>query len=142
MRKIVFVILALLVLSVGANLYRQNRTATEEPSEEDLQSVTALAAEVQEANDSGITGWAEIRKDGEKSAVVLTLDGEDENQAYEAGIHGGSCAELGEMKYTLGEVSGGELEKGLEVNLQQVIAERPLAIEVRMSDERVACGDF
>jgi len=110
--------------------------------EEEKESVALLLSA---QNDSGESGTATISKDNEGIQVVVSLNGAP-SSAQPAHIHIGSCADLGGVKYPLSNVLSGSSETKVDLSLDQLLSELPLAVNVHKSPEEiavyVACGDI
>ena len=72
--------------------------------------------------------------------------GAPENVSQPVHIHVGSCPEVGEVKYPLTNVLDGESVTTLDVTLEQLEIELPLAINVHKSVTEasvyISCGDI
>jgi len=121
--------------------------------EQGEESVTvALSAQ----NDSGESGTATITSVDQdvgpnaiplgKTQIILDLNGTPEEIVQPAHIHIGSCADLGGVKYPLSNVLNGSSETIIDIPLDQLLSELPLAVNVHKSPEEiavyVACGDI
>jgi len=95
-------------------------------------------------NNSGITGKATLTKVDGRVQVKLETTGLAA-LPQPAHIHVGSCASIGAVKYPLNNVVTGSSTTVLNVTLDQLKAEMPLAINVHKSAVEsgvyVACGD-
>ena len=106
----------------------------------------ALTFDLEEQNDSGITGTVTITPTGtEEFEVVLELTGAGSGP-QPAHIHPGTCAELDPTpKYPLTNVENGRSETTVEASPLELVTE-PLAVNVHKSeaeaDTYVACGDL
>lgn len=73
---------------------------------------------------------------------VLPEDNETVQPAY---IYEGSCDALGKVMYKLTVPDAGESETDLEINVEQFLKQRPMAIELLKSTNNpspVACGNI
>lgn len=108
----------------------------------------ALVVDLSEQNSSGESGVARLVSlaNGTRTKVSLELSGAPEGVRQPAHIHLGSCPEVGGVKYPLVFPVNGKSETVLEVSLEQLKAELPLAINVHKSASEaavyVACGDM
>ena len=105
----------------------------------------ALTLDLQEQNDSGITGTVAFTPttDG-KVEVEIELDG-SEGGPHPAHIHSGSCADLDPVpKWPLRNVVDGKSKTTIDVNLSELTAQE-YAVNVHDSRENldlyVACAD-
>lgn len=97
-------------------------------------------------NGSGETGTAELTKEGDKTKVVLTLDGEPASASQPVHIHKGSCANLDPTPaYALPNVVNGKSEATVDEPLDDLKNEA-YAINVHKSatdlKTYVSCGDI
>lgn len=98
-------------------------------------------------NDSGESGTATMMEVDGKVKVMLNLTGVlPEGVEQPAHIHMGKCPDVGEVKYPLTSPVSGVSETMLDVTLDQLKSELPLAINVHKSSEEasvyVSCGDI
>jgi hypothetical protein len=106
----------------------------------------ALTIDLEEQNESGITGTATVTPTGtDEFEVTIELEGADEGP-QPAHIHPGTCANLDPTpKYPLTSVENGRSETTVEASPLDLVSEE-LAINVHKSeaeaDVYVACGDF
>lgn len=114
-------------------------------AEEALEDID-VSLDLQELNDSGITGSATLSptSDGEV-AVELEVDG-SEGGPHPAHIHEGSCADLDpEPAFPLEDVVDGRSETTVDVDIDDLTASE-YAINVHESPENpsnyVACADI
>ena len=103
--------------------------------------VVSLSAQ----NNSGMTGKATLTKVDGKVQVKLELMGPSMVLPKPAHIHVGPCASIGAVKYPLNNVVTGNSTTILNVSMDQLKAEMPLAVNVHKSAVElgtyVACGD-
>ena len=116
---------------------------TDEEDDEDNQTVTV---ELSEQNSSGESGTATLTEENNQTIVSIGMTGFQENVSQPAHIHIGSCPDVGSVTYPLTNVLNGESETILNVTLDQLEGELPLAINVHKSTEEasvyVSCGDI
>lgn len=98
-------------------------------------------------NDSGQSGTAILTEDGAKTKVsVVTRGGTAGNTPQPAHIHVGSCPTPGAVKYPLTSVVNGSSETSVDVTLDQLLSELPLAVNVHKSAQEAkvytACGNI
>jgi len=105
-----------------------------------------ITVELTEENGSGESGTATLVKENGQVIVTLSMIGAPENVSQPAHIHVGSCPNVGEVKYPLTNVLDGESVTTLDVTLEQLEIEFPLAINVHKSATEasvyVSCGDI
>jgi hypothetical protein len=98
-------------------------------------------------NDSGESGTAVLSEETEgKTKVVLTISGAPKDVAQPAHIHTGACPKPGAVVYPLTNVENGTSETTIDVDLETLMEQQPLAINVHKSATQsaiyVACGDL
>lgn len=97
-------------------------------------------------NNSGETGTAVLSDEKGKTKVKVTLTGTPAGVEQPAHIHVGSCPTPGAVKYPLTNVIDGTSETTLDISLDQLKNELPLAVNVHKSKQDistyVACGDL
>lgn len=146
------------VVLVGAGWWylSQNRTAptpsptptptTATESGTTSQTPGEIKINLEEETDSGESGTATIKEVEGKTMVVLDLTGAPKGVTQPAHIHEGSCPGVGAIKYPLTSVVDGKSETTLDVGLDQLLSEVPLAINVHKSVAEakvyVSCGDI
>lgn len=105
----------------------------------------ALTLDLQEQNDSGITGEVELSPTSDGTVEVeIELDGSD-GGPHPAHIHRGSCADLDpEPAFPLEDVVDGESDTTVEIDLADLTLDE-YAVNVHESPENasvyVACAD-
>ncbi|GEM_PF-2075328 len=115
------------------------------------QAPRSVTFPVHAQNDSGESGTIALTEMDGQTKVVLTLQGVPDDVLQPAHIHVGSCAAIGGVKYPLTNVSGvgtgpGGSETIIDVQLQDLLSQFPLAVNVHKSQQEaaiyVACGDI
>ena len=103
--------------------------------------VVALSAQ----NKSGESGTATLTDVDGKTKVVLKLSGTPSGVSQPAHIHTGACPNPGAVKYPLSYPVNGSSDTMLDVSLDTLKSQLPLAINVHKNSEElqvyVACGD-
>lgn len=96
-------------------------------------------------NNSKESGTATLMEVGGKTKVTLKLTGAPAGVSQPAHIHMGACPNPGAVKYPLAYPVDGASETVLDVSLDALKAQLPLAINVHKNSEEakvyVACGD-
>ncbi len=108
-----------------------------------------IVIELDEQNDSGISGEATIEDLGDGStAVTVVLEGLDPGGEYAAHIHAGRCPEVGDVTYPLDPVTFGEPDSfsftTLDTPIEEILAQQS-AINVHLHSDPsvyVACGNL
>lgn len=107
-----------------------------------LTANVALSAQ----NNSNESGTATLKETDRKVVVSLSVTGEPKGAIQPAHIHLGSCPNPGAVKYPLTNVVDGKSETTLNVTMDQLRGELPLAINVHKSAAQskvyVSCGDL
>jgi hypothetical protein len=141
---IVIIVLAFFALSGG-----EDGIAGDD--EENGAMLQSLILALHEQSDSGEAGTAILTAEGDSTLVMLKFAGVSDDLTQPAHIHEGSCGALGDIAYPLTDVSGdgtgeGGSETVIEEDLEDILAQLPLAINVHMSAEdlatSVACGNI
>jgi uncharacterized cupredoxin-like copper-binding protein len=105
-----------------------------------------LVVELSALNNSGQSGKAIFSEDGGKTKVIIDITSGAEGVSQPIHIHKGSCAELGSVLYPLSSVVDGRSETVLDLSLEDIKSQLPLAVNVHKSadalNEFVACGDI
>lgn len=89
-------------------------------------------------NNSGQTGYAEIKEVGNQVKVEIILSGTPAGSNQPAHIHLGNRPNLGAVKYPLSNVMNGVSQTVLSVTFDQLLSERPLGINVHKSATEMA----
>lgn len=116
-----------------------------ETAEEELED--ALTRDLEEQNDSGISGTVELEPvDTERIRVRIELTGSPAGASHPAHIHRGSCADLDPTPaYPLDNVVDGESETTLDASALEVFTGE-YAVNVHESEQNaqryVACADI
>jgi len=149
MKKTLIILSIIILLLIGYSVWRGGQRATAPAVNEPAvtgPSARTVTVELAELNDSGEAGQATLTAENGKTRVTLNLSGAPENISQPAHIHEGSCPGIGPIKYPLTFPVNGASETLLDVSLEQLLAELPLAINVHKSVEEpqiyVACGDI
>lgn len=104
--------------------------------------VVPLSAE----NNSGESGTATLMDVNGKTNVIIALTGAPTNITQPAHIHVGPCATIGAVRYPLTFPINGRSETTLDVSIDELLKQLPLAINVHKSTSEasiyVACGDI
>ena len=105
-----------------------------------------LTVNLMAQNNSGESGTAVLTEKNGKTEVKLRLEGALKGVTQPAHIHSGSCSTLGAVKWPLTFPVNGKSETTLDISLDQLRAELPLAINVHKSAAEpavyVSCGDL
>lgn len=104
--------------------------------------VVTLAAQ----NGSGQAGTATISDVNGKAKVTIAIAPSTDNVQQPAHIHVGACPTPGAVKYPLTPVGNGASETMLDISVDELMAQLPLAINIHKSTAEistyVACGDI
>lgn len=92
---------------------------------------------------SGIAVLAEIQG---KVKVVMNLSGPSGGVLRPAHIHSGSCPDVGAVKYPLSSLADGASQTDLDISLDELMTQQPLAINIHKSSDEpsiyLACGNI
>lgn len=151
-KNLVIVIGIVILLGIGYMIF-SNKSAPQAPAPTSPQeqvvtspAPTTRTISLAEQNDSGESGTASLTEENGNVRVVLTMTGAPKDVTQPAHIHVGACPDVGAVKYPLTFPVNGTSETMLEVNLDQLSSELPLAINVHKSGAEanvyVSCGDL
>ena len=93
---------------------------------------------------SPVRGTATFEDVSGAVAILLNVDGVEEETLLPSEVHFGSCAKPGALAYKLGPPDAGQSETDFSISLKEFNAQRPMAVLLYSSpqDRRVvACGD-
>jgi hypothetical protein len=155
MNKNIWTVLGLIGLLLIAYIMfsRQQVTAPEtlesEPMDitsEELDIRDEFVFVISEQNDSGESGTATISEQNGELLVTLSMTGYPEDTPQPTHIHTGSCPDVGGVVYPLENVVNGESVTSIEVGIDDLREQLPLAINVHQSVPEAsvytACGDL
>ncbi len=107
-----------------------------------------IGIELDEQNDSGISGTAAIEAFGDGSTAQVVLEGLDPGGEYAAHIHAGRCPEVGDVTHPLDPVTFSEPDSfsltTLDTPIDEILAKQS-AIDVHLHSDpsvSVACGNL
>jgi|GEM_PF-719270 hypothetical protein len=147
MSKNVYLVIGVVVLVLI--LFMVFKGGTSAPETEDELNSTPISVTLAAENNSGISGTATVADQDGKAKITVNVSGMTAEAVLPAHIHIGSCASLGGTKYPLSSLANGLSETILDVSVDQLITELPLAINLHSSDSDlsdskgyVACGDI
>lgn len=102
-----------------------------------------ITIDMQEVDESGQSGSANITSDGEQVIVAIEIDAGPDGEPQPLNIHDGTCRDLGEVAYPLEDVVDGMSESSADISLSDIISGE-YAIVVSQAegedDVIVACG--
>lgn len=105
-----------------------------------------LVIKLESQNSSGVYGEAWIEDAGKKAKVTIKLDGPKSAIPEPAHIHIGACPNPDAIKYPLTGVLNGNSVTQLDVSIEEIMKNLPLAINIHKSTEEaktyIACGDI
>lgn len=109
-------------------------------------TVTPKTIVLEQVGVSGQSGTAIFQGDGDKTKVTLSMIGKKFTTPQPAHIHVGKCPNPGVVKYPLNNVVDGKSETTISVDIKELFADLPLAVNVHESVEKssvyTACGDL
>jgi hypothetical protein len=102
-----------------------------------------VTIDMQEVDDSGQSGSADITSDGEQVVVSIEIEPGPDGEPQPVHIHEGDCRDLGDVAFPLEDVVNGVSESTADVSLGDLLAGE-YAINVHQSEDQmdvyVACG--
>lgn len=102
-----------------------------------------VTIDMQEVDESGQSGSADITSDGEQVTVSIEIDAGPDGQPQPVHIHEGDCRNLGDVAFPLEDVVDGVSESTADVSMSELLAGE-YAINVHLSEDQmdvyVACG--
>lgn len=115
------------------------------PSGEAMMAETMTIKLATQSN-SGITGQATLVGKGEKTEVSILLSGAGAGHNFPSHLHQGACLTPGAIKYPLTNIVDSRSVTLLNVPLEEIEKQGPLALNVHQSatelKKYVACGDM
>lgn len=147
-KNLLLIIGAIILLGAGYFLFVSPQQQVTQPLEEAVEEISIPESVVvlSEQNESGELGVATLTEEDGMVKVTLNMTGAPEGVAQPAHIHLGACPDVGEVAYPLTNVMDGVSETTLNVTMEQLRSELPLAINVHESVENsglyVSCGDL
>ncbi|MCR4264475.1 MAG: CHRD domain-containing protein [Candidatus Roizmanbacteria bacterium] len=136
---------AVIVLGALYYFFMMDRTSPTDDTMMEETTTTGSSVVLDEQNASGETGTVSMTEENGQVTVVISLIGAPET-AQPAHIHTGSCPTPGAVVYPLSNVVNGVSSTVLDVSMDDLISQQPLAINVHQSatalNEYVACGDL
>lgn len=143
------VICGFLLLKGGLQNYGDSKiTPTQVSTKKSSQSagISKITINLLEQNSSAESGTATISDQDGKVIIILEVNGSPTGVEQPAHIHVGKCPAPGVVKYPLSPVLNGRSETTLNVTLEQILEELPLALNIHKSVQEsknyVACGDL
>jgi len=119
---------------------------TAQPTEQEAVIGKEKTLTLAEQNKSGQTGVATLKEADGKVLVTVTMSGTLSDVPQPAHIHVGACPGVGAVKYPLTNIKDGSSETTLDVRLDQLMSELPLALNVHKSAAQIgvytACADL
>lgn len=101
---------------------------------------------IMEGNASGMSGVAMLEPRAGKTRVSVRLASAPKGITQPTHLHMGSCPDVGAVKYPLASLVNGKSETLLDVSLDKLKSELPLALNVHLSAKEigvyVACGNL
>jgi hypothetical protein len=102
-----------------------------------------ITIDMQEIEDSGQSGTANITSDGDQVVVSIEIDAGPDGEPQPVHIHEGNCRDLGDVAFPLEDVVDGVSESTADVSMSDLLA-NDYAINVHLSEDQmdvyVACG--
>lgn len=108
-------------------------------------SAPAYTAAIYSVGSSGISGRATFKDISGAVAVLLHIDGMEEDSLAPIELHFGTCAAPRALAYGLVTPDAEESETDLSIDLKQFNAQKPMAVILYQSTHdhtAIACGDL
>jgi hypothetical protein len=108
-------------------------------------SAPAYTVAIHSIGSSGITGRVTFKDISGAVAVLLHIDGMEEDSLAPIELHFGSCASPGNLAYALVTPDAEESETDLSIDLKEFNAQKPMAVILYQSTHdhtAIACGDL
>ncbi len=142
-KKILLILPMLLLVATGCNsvdLDQQKRAQEKQEASESLTNANSeeITVQLDAQNNSEVSGTIVFSGDAGKTKAVLLTS----NVTGTVAVYSGSCGKLGPVKYALPAVQSGRAEAVLDVSIEDMINEVPLAVSVQRGNVSVACGDI
>ncbi|MBI2591005.1 MAG: CHRD domain-containing protein [Candidatus Blackburnbacteria bacterium] len=138
----IFVLSVALVIAIGTFLFLSSRQKETIKVAEKKEVTVMLASE----NNSSETGTAFLKEADGKVVVTLAVENSPKGVTQPAHIHTGTCPNPGEVKYPLNSLVDGKSETTLNVSVNDLLSQMPLAVNVHKSVAKakvsVSCGDI
>lgn len=145
-QTIIWGLIAIAVLGIAWYVITQTSPMETLYSQSQEALTRTLTIRLDQQNNSGETGIAVLTDIGGKTQVELRLTGAPVDVLQPAHIHTGTCATITGVKYPLVFPMNGSSITVLELSLDSLLAELPLAINVHKSAMEAgvyyACGDI
>jgi hypothetical protein len=145
MSKVLLAIVIVALLGLGYMSYTK-RLTVDPQAPPAIVTPNTLTIPLSAQNDSGETGTAVLSEENGKVTVKITTLNYPKDTPQPAHIHLGSCPEVGAVKYPLTSLVNGSSETILNVTLDTLKNEVPLALNVHKSAAEAkvytACGDL
>jgi hypothetical protein len=113
-------------------------------------SAPEYSVSIQSIDSSGITGRVTFKDIAGVVAILLYVEGLPTDEESEEGImpaelHYGTCADPGDLAYSMSPPDAGQSETDLTINLREFNSQKPMAVFLYRSIQdhtAVACGDI
>ena len=134
------------IVILTAFLFTNRQATVEEPAPVPQPIVKMALVNLTELNESGEAGTATLKEVNGKVTVTLSLTGAAEGVTQPAHIHKGECPGVGAVVYPLTFPVDGQSVTTLDVSLDELSAQLPLAVNVHKSAAQsatyVSCGEL
>lgn len=117
-----------------------------EPADPSVEEVPTATVDLEEVEESGVTGEAAVMDADDTEVYVVDVEGLPAEAEYEAHIHTGNCAEGGGVAEPLNPIMGGEDGTGSSTTMFDtgtVPTDEDHFVQVHGEDgDPIACGDL
>ncbi len=143
-----FLILAIATMFVAAACNKTQNTNPPPPAAQNTDNQnkqTSMTVQLKEQNGSKENGTAVLTAVDNHTQVKIDVSNGPANPSQPSHIHMGACPTPGGVKYTLNDVVAGQSTTVIDIKLDDLLTQLPLAINIHKSAAAigtyVACGD-
>jgi len=107
-------------------------------------SAPSYSVPIRSIDSSGVSGTATLQDVSGAVAILLHIDGLEDEIIVPVELHSGTCTAPGPLAYPMVAPDAGESETDLSINLEQFNTQRPMAVILYRSTTdhtAIACGD-
>jgi hypothetical protein len=130
----------------SANMQASSTTAVSTSTPAVATSSRTFQINLNEQNKSGQSGKAVFTEVNGKVKVIVNITGKPSGVLQPSHIHLGSCAAIGAVKYPLSNIDKGAAQTMLDISMDQLLSQLPLALNVHKSATEIgvytSCGDI
>jgi hypothetical protein len=143
MKKALITVVSLILIILVIFLITRDNDSDQLDTDNNSAATQETTLEVGSYGDSQVSGQAIVQGLNEKTRISLDLSTPNTGGSQMAYIHSGTCESLGGIKYPLNFQAGIKSDTILDVPLDELKTQQPLAIQVHKSstefNKLVAC---